>query len=68
MFVGAGALYSLLGAGAFTRGNQRDLSTFSGSSGWRGGDRRGRLLLDGVWLVLAYTVTAASLASSLRAG
>jgi uncharacterized membrane protein len=62
VFVGAGALYSLLGACAFTRGNQRDLSTVLGIVGLASAAIGAELLLDGVWLVLAYTVTAAALA------
>jgi uncharacterized membrane protein len=62
VFVGAGGLYSLLGACAFTRRNQRDLSTLLWSVGLVTAAIGAELLIDGVWIVLAFAVTAAALA------
>lgn len=62
VLVGAGALYSFLAAGAFARRNQRDLSTLLWIVGLATAAIGTELLLGGVWVVLAYTVTAAALA------
>jgi uncharacterized membrane protein len=69
VLVGAGALYSLLGAGAFARGKQRDLSTLLWIVGLVAAAVGAELLLDGAWLVLAFTAAAAALAAlSVAAG
>jgi len=62
VLVGAGALYTLLAAGAFTRPNRRDLSTLLWTLGLAVAAVGEGMLLDGSWLVLAWTLTAAVLA------
>jgi uncharacterized membrane protein len=63
VLVGIGALYSALGAGAFTRAKQRDLSTLLWTFGLAVVAVGEGILLAGVWLVTAYAVTAAALAA-----
>ncbi len=58
-----GALYSLLGAGAFATRRQRDLSTLLWLLGFAAAAVGAGVLLDGVWLVLVYALTAAALAA-----
>jgi uncharacterized membrane protein len=60
---GIGALYAALGAGAFTRANQRDLSTLLWALGLPVVAVGEALMMNGAWLVLAYTVGAAALAA-----
>ena len=60
--VSTGALYTALGAGAFTRANKRDLSTLLWALGLAVLVFGEATLLEHVWLVLAYTATAAALA------
>jgi predicted membrane protein DUF2339 len=62
VLVGAGALYAALGAGAFARA-KRDTSTLLWTLGLASAAVGEAILLQGFWLVLAYTVTAASLAA-----
>ena len=59
--LGVGALYTALAAGAFARPNQRDLSTLLWALGLAVAVVGEEMLLSGVWLVLAYTLTAALL-------
>jgi uncharacterized membrane protein len=63
VLVGAGVLYTVLGAGAFSRANRRDLSTLLWTLGLAAAAVGEGLLLEGVWIVMAYTVTAAALAA-----
>jgi uncharacterized membrane protein len=63
VLVGAGALYSLLGAGAFASARKRDLSTLLWLLGLGIAALGADILLAGIWLVLAYAVTAAGLAA-----
>jgi uncharacterized membrane protein len=63
VLVGVGALYAALGAGAFVRPNQRDLSTLLWILGLAVVAVGDGILLAGFWLVLAYTVSAAALAA-----
>jgi uncharacterized membrane protein len=63
VLVGAGALYTVLGAGAFWRTNRRELSTLLWTLGLAAAAVGEGLLLEGVWIVMAYTVTAAALAA-----
>ena len=60
--VGMGALYSALGALAFALRTRRDLSTLLWSLGLAVVAVGEEFLLGGVWLVLAYALTAAALA------
>jgi uncharacterized membrane protein len=62
VLIGAGALYTLLAAGAFTRPNRRDLTTLLWTLGLAVAAVGEGMLLDGTWLVLAWTITAALLA------
>jgi uncharacterized membrane protein len=62
VLVCAGALYTTLAAGAFTRTNRRDLTTFLWIMGLGVAAVGEGMLLNGVWLVLAWTLTAALLA------
>jgi uncharacterized membrane protein len=62
VLVSAGALYTLLAAGAFTRPNRRDVSTLLWTLGLALAAVGEGVLLDGSWLVLASTLTAAVLA------
>jgi len=59
--LGVGALYTALAAGAFSRPNQRDLSTLLWALGLAVAAAGEEMLLSGVWLVLVYTLTAALL-------
>jgi uncharacterized membrane protein len=59
--LGVGALYTALAAGAFSRANQRDLSTLLWALGLAVAAVGEEMLLSGVWLVLVYTLTAALL-------
>ena len=59
--LGVGVLYTALAAGAFSRPNQRDLSTLLWALGLAVAGVGEEMLLSGVWLVLAYTLTAALL-------
>jgi uncharacterized membrane protein len=59
--LGVGALYTALAAGAFSRRNQRDLSTLLWALGLAVAAVGEEMLLSGVWLVLVYTLTAALL-------
>src|SRR6266540_2213546 len=59
--LGVGALYTARAAGAFARPNQRDLSTLLWALGLAVAVVGEEMLLSGVWLVLAYTLTAALL-------
>lgn len=63
VLVAAGALYSLLAAGAFLSERKRDLSTLLWLLGLGVAAIGADALLDGVWLVLAYTILAAGLAA-----
>jgi uncharacterized membrane protein len=63
VLVTAGALYSLLAAGAFLFERKRDLSTLLWLLGLGVAAIGADALLDGVWLVLAYTILAAGLAA-----
>ena len=63
VLVAAGALYSLLGAGAFASARKRDLSTLLWLLGLGVAALGANVLVDGVWLVLAYAATAAGLAA-----
>ena len=62
VLAGLGGLYVLLAAGAFPRRNRRDLSTLLWTLGLAVAAVGEDLLVSGVWLVLAYTLTAAVLA------
>jgi len=62
VLVGTGALYAALGAAALVPASQRDLSTLLWTLGLAVAAVGEGLLLDGVWIVMAYTVTAAVLA------
>jgi uncharacterized membrane protein len=62
VLVCAGALYTTLAAGAFTRPNRRDLTTFLWIMGLGVAAVGEGMVLNGVWLVLAWTLTAALLA------
>jgi hypothetical protein len=62
VLVGVGALYTALAAGAFTRSDQRDLSTVLWTLGLLVAAAGEEMLLSDVWLVLVYTLTAALLA------
>jgi hypothetical protein len=62
VLVGAGALYTSLAAGTFTRPNRRDLTTLLWALGLGAAAVGEGMLLDGGWLVLAWTATAALLA------
>jgi uncharacterized membrane protein len=62
VLVCAGALYTTLAAGAFARPNRRDLTTLLWILGLGVAAVGEGILLDGVWLVLAWTLTAALLA------
>jgi uncharacterized membrane protein len=62
VLVCGGALYTSLAAGAFTRSNRRDLSTLLWVIGLGVAAVGEGILLDGVWLALAWTLTAALLA------
>jgi len=59
--LGVGALYTALAVGAFSRANQRDLSTLLWALGLAVAAVGEEMLLSGVWLVLVYTLTAALL-------
>jgi uncharacterized membrane protein len=59
--LGVGALYTALAAGAFSRPNQRHLSTLLWALGLAVAVVGEEMLLSGVWLVLVYTLTAALL-------
>ena len=61
VLLGVGALYTALAALAFTRANQRDLTTLLWVVGLAVAAVGEGMLLSGVWLVLVYTVTAALL-------
>ena len=60
--LGVGVLYAALAAGALSRPNQRDLTTFLWILGLALAAAGEEMLLSGVWLVLVYTATAALLA------
>jgi uncharacterized membrane protein len=62
VLVSAGALYTVLAAGAFTRPNRRDLTTLLWTLGLAVAAVGEGMLLDGAWLVLAWTLTSAVLA------
>jgi uncharacterized membrane protein len=62
VLVCVGALYTSLAAGVFTRPNRRDLTTLLWVIGLGVAAVGEGMLLDGGWLVLAWTVTAALLA------
>jgi len=62
MLVSVGALYSALAAFTFPRPGRRDLSTLLWVLGLAVGAGGEGILLDDVWLVLAYAATAAALA------
>jgi uncharacterized membrane protein len=62
VLVSTGGLYTLLAAGAFTRPNRRDLTTLLWTLGLAVAAVGEGMLLDGSWLVLAWTLTAAVLA------
>jgi uncharacterized membrane protein len=59
VLVAVGALYTALAAATFRR---RDLATLLGTIGLTVAGYGEPILLEGVWLVLAYTATAAALA------
>ena len=59
--LGVGALYTALAAGAFSRPNQRDLSTLLWALGLAVAAVGEEMLVSGFWLVLVYTLTAALL-------
>jgi hypothetical protein len=59
VLVAVGALYTALAAATFRR---RDLATLLGTIGLTIAGYGEAILLEGVWLVLAYTATAAALA------
>jgi hypothetical protein len=61
VMLGVGALYTALAALAFTRTNQRDLTTLLWVVGLAVAAVGEGMLLSGVWLVLVYTFTAALL-------
>jgi uncharacterized membrane protein len=62
VLLGAGALYLALAAAAFAR-SKRDASTLLWTLGLASAAVGEAVLLEGFWLVLAYTATAASLAA-----
>src|SRR5205814_10476231 len=62
VLVGAGALYTSLAAFAYTRPNRRDLTTVLWTLGLAVAAVGEGMLLNGGWLVLAWTLTAALLA------
>jgi uncharacterized membrane protein len=62
VLVGAGALYTALAAGAFARANQRDLSSLLWTLGLAVAAVGEGILLEGVWLVTAYALSASALA------
>ena len=62
VLAGLGGLYVLLAAGAFARRDGRDLSTLLWTLGLAVAAVGEDMLVSGVWLVLAYTLSAAALA------
>ena len=62
VLVSAGALYTTLAAFAFTRQNRRDLTTLLWTLGLAVAAVGEGMLLNGGWLVLAWTLSAALLA------
>jgi hypothetical protein len=63
VLVGVAALYTALAALAFSRPGQRDLSTLLWTPGLLVAAAGEEMLVSGVWLVLAWTLTAAVLAA-----